>query len=173
MLNHLGLVLGAAPLLAIPIAQRLRGPTSFGDALHWYLLAGAFEMLVVWGWHVPLLHDAAGHDAVILVSEQASFLIAGLAVWVAIFTARTTGSTVAAALVAALTFSHMSMFGLLLALVPQLIYDRRLCQGFPGVSPLDDQHLGGALMVAGGLFYLVAAVALLLRVFEDGNRSAD
>jgi putative membrane protein len=163
MLLHLGLMLVVAPLLAMGLAQRLPTPTSFRDAMGWYLLAGAFEALVVLGWHIPLLHDAAGHAPLLFVVEQLSFLAAGLALWICIFTARVAGAAIAGALVAALTFSHMSMFGLLLALAPRLLYDPDLCQGWLGADRVDDQHLGGALMAAGGLVYLLAAVVLFAR----------
>ena len=167
MLLHLGLILLAAPLLALSIARRLPDPGSFGEALRWYLLAGAFEMVTVWGWHVPLLHDLAGRNMLAFVAEQGNFLLGGVALWTAIFTARQPASAIAAAGVAALTFSHMTMFGLLLAVAPRLLYDPNLCQGWLGLDRLDGQHLGGALMAAGGIAYLVAAIGVLSRVTGD------
>jgi len=174
MLLHLGLILVAAPLLAVPIAQRLPTPTTMGEAAEWYLLAAALETVTVSGWHVPALHDATGYFTAMFVVEQASFLASGVALWTALFTARTRISAIFAALVAALTFSHMSMFGLLLALVPHLIYDPDLCRGWAGFGGLDDQHLGGALMAAGGLAFLGVAVVFLARAIhtaEDRERS--
>ncbi len=172
MLLHLGLMLVAAPLLAMPVSRRLPSPRGLGDALAWYLLAGAFEMLVVLAWHIPLLHDAAGHNALLFAAEQLSFLAAGVALWACIFSARRSAAAIAAALVAALTFSHMSMFGLMLALVPTLIYDPNLCQGWFGIYRLNDQHLGGALMAAGGLMYLLAAVVLFMRAVKAAMEPA-
>jgi putative membrane protein len=167
MLLHLGLILLAAPLLALSIARRLPDPGSFGEAARWYLLAGAFEMVTVWGWHVPLLHDLAGHNTLAFGAEQGSFLLGGIVLWTAIFTARQPASAIAAAVVAALTFSHMTMFGLLLAVAPKLLYDPDLCQGWLGIDRLDGQHLGGALMAAAGIAYLVAAIVLLSRSAGD------
>ena len=163
MLLHLALILIVAPLLAIPVARRVPDPGNFGEAARWYLLAAAFEMVAVWGWHVPLLHDLASRNFLMFAAEQGSFLFAGVALWSAIFTARRPASAMAAAVVAALTFSHMTMFGLLLAVAPKLLYDPNLCQGWLGLDRLDGQHLGGALMAAGGLAFLVAAIALLCR----------
>jgi putative membrane protein len=163
MILHLGVIVVAAPLLAASVAPWVPTPRSFGDAMRWYLLAAAFEMLVVWGWHIPLLHDAAGHAPVLYVVEQASFLTAGLALWTAIFSARTAAGAGAGAIAAFLTFSHMSMFGLVLSLAPALIYDPDLCQGAFGLDRIGDQHLGGALMATGGLAYLAATAGLCKR----------
>lgn len=163
MLLHLGLILIAAPLLAAPLARRLPIPRGFKDAIGWYLLAGTFEMLAVWSWHIPLLHDAAGRLPVLFGAEQASFLAGGMALWTAIFSVRSRSAACAAAIAAFLTFSHMTMFGLLLSLAPTLIYDPSLCRGSFGLDPLGDQHLGGALMAAAGLAYLAATALLSAR----------
>ena len=119
---------------AFAVGKFLRSPSGFGEALSWYLLAAAFEMVAVWGWHVPVLHDAAGHSAMLFVLEQASFLAGGVALWTAASTARTPAAAAAAAIALFLTFSHMSMFGLVLALVPRLVYDPDLCQGAFGLD---------------------------------------
>jgi putative membrane protein len=113
-------------------------------------------MVAIWSWHVPLLHDAATRHKSLFVLEQASFLIAGLAVWTAAFTARSRETAPAAAFALFLTFTHMTMFGLILTLAPILLYDPDLCRGAFGLDRLQDQHLGGVLMaVGGGLPYLI------------------
>src|SRR5690606_9710154 len=61
MALHMGLVAVVAPLLAAWMAGgRLdparRWPRSWPARAWWPLLASALEFLVVWGWHVPLLH---------------------------------------------------------------------------------------------------------------------
>lgn len=171
MMLHLGLVLVAAPLLALPLARRLPQPPSFGDALRWFLLAAAFEMLAIWSWHVPLLHDAAGRTTGWFMVEQLSFLAGAIALWTAILSARTAAAAAAAAIASFLTFSHMTMFGLLLSLTPRLIYDPDLCRGGFGLGGLDDQHLGGALMAAGGLVYLGATAVLCARAIATHGPS--
>jgi putative membrane protein len=159
MLLHLGVVVVAAPLLAGGIAPRLPMPDDFRTALAWCLLAAAFEMLAVWSWHVPGMHDAAGRNSVLFAFEQGSFLMAGLAVWSVAFAARSRAATAAAAISLFFTFTHMSMFGLILTLAPRLLYDPDLCRGAFGLGQLEDQHLGGVLMaVEGGLPYLIGTV---------------
>jgi putative membrane protein len=156
MMLHLGVVAIAAPLIAFGLAVHIPPITNFGTALSWCLLALLFEMVAVWGWHVPLLHDAAARNTSLFVLEQASFLVAGLAVWTAAFTARSRETAPAAAIALFLTFSHMTMFGVILTLTPILLYDPDLCRGAFGLDRLQDQHLGGVLMaVGGGLPYLI------------------
>ena len=116
MMLHLGVVVIAAPLIAFGLAIHIPPITNFGTALSWCLLALLFEMVAVWGWHVPLLHDAAARNTSLFVLEQASFLVAGLAVWTAAFTARSRETAPAAAIALFLTFTHMTMFGLILTL---------------------------------------------------------
>ncbi len=172
MLLHLGVVLGASPLLGFAVARRLSAPASFSEAMRWYLLAATFEMLAVWGWHIPFLHDAAGRSVALFVLEQASFLAAGLATWTVAWTARNREAAGAAAIALFLTFSHMSMFGLVLTLAPRLLYDPNLCTGAFGFGRLDDQHFGGALMALGGLPYVgVAACMIALAIAPRGMES--
>ena len=169
MLVHLGVVVVASPLLGFALARQLPTPNGFGDALRWYLLAAAFEMLAVWSWHVPILHDAAGHAVSVFVLEQASFLAGGIALWTAVWTARGRGAAGAAAIALFLTFSHMSMFGLILTLAPRLLYDPTLCLGAFGLDRVGDQHFGGVLMVLGGLPYLAVAAFMVARLIAPGG----
>jgi putative membrane protein len=157
MMLHLGIVVVAAPLIAFGLAVNIIPPmTDFVTALRRCLFALLFEMVAVWSWHVPLLHDAAARNSSLFVLEQVSFLVAGLAVWTAAFTARSRETAPAAAVALFLTFTHMTMFGLILSLAPLLLYDPNLCRGALGLNRLQDQHLGGVLMaVGGGLPYLI------------------
>jgi len=168
MLLHLGVVVLASPLIAFGLAPHLPKPASLRDAFSWCFLAATFELVAVWGWHIPLLHDAQGHNFALFVLEQLSFLAAGLGLWTAAFTAGSPQTAAAPLLALFFTFSHMTMFGLVLTLAPRLIYDPDLCRGAFGLDRLADQQLGGILMaIGGGLPYLLgtawAASRLLSR----------
>jgi putative membrane protein len=167
MLLHLGVVVVCAPLIAFGLAARRSPMVGFGNALSLSLLAALFEMAAVWGWHIPLLHDAADRDWGLFVLEQASFLIAGLGVWTVTFSARSRETAPAVAFALFLTFVHMTMFGMVLTLAPKLLYDPNICRGAFGLDRLEDQHFGGVLMaVGGGLPYLIGtgwAVSKVLR----------
>jgi putative membrane protein len=176
MLLHLGVVVVASPLIGYGISRYLPPPKTLGTAFSWCFLAATFELVIVWGWHIPLLHDAQGRSFALFVLEQASFLAAGLGLWTAAFTARTRQTAAAALLALFFTFSHMSMFGLILTLIPRLIYDPDICRGAFGLDRLADQHFGGTLMaIGGGMPYLAgtawAAWRLLGRPDAPSSRN--
>lgn len=168
MILHLGVSLVAAPLIAIGIARCGGG---MGEPRRPVLLgctASLVEFIVVWGWHAPLLHEAAALDERMFAAQQLSFLLAGMIVWGVAFSGASRAAAGASALTLLLTFTHMVMLGMLLALAPHLIYSPAVCQGSFGLSPLEDQQLGGALMaVGGGLPYLIGGTVLLYRMIAD------
>jgi putative membrane protein len=171
MILHLSIVTVASPLLAYGVAAYLPAMRNFRDAISWLLLATVFEMVVVWGWHVPVLHSyAALHDGA-FVLQQLSFLLAGLAVWTAAFNAGSPAAAAAGSIALFLTFMHMSMFGLLLTLAPRLLYPPELCLGAFGLNSLEDQQFGGLLMaVVGGMPYLAGAAVSAYRALGRDER---
>jgi putative membrane protein len=167
MLLHVGVIAVGSPLLGYAIAVRLPAPATFATALSWCLLAAAVEMVMVWSWHLPLLHDEAGHSTILFVVEQGCFLAGGLALWTAAMAARTRQSAGAAAIALFLTFTHMAMFGLVLTLAPRLLYDPSVCQAAFGMSGLDNQHLGGVVMIAGALPYFAGTGLAVFRLMNQ------
>ncbi len=175
MLLHLGVMIAAAPLLALGIARL--GLLSGEGGIALAVVASGTEMLLVWAWHLPVLHAAAAFNPALFALQQGSFLAAGILVWLP---GLAPGRRAAAAGVAALTLSfvHMSMLGVLLATIPRLIYPLGVCGGGFGLDPLTDQRLGGVLMALGaGLPYLAGATAMAYRLLaatpgaQDSPRS--
>ena len=168
MILHLGVTVVAAPLIAIGLLNA--GPASAGPRrpLLLAIAASMFELVVVWGWHAPAMHDAAaGRDAV-FVAQQLSFLAAGLGIWTVSFGGNSRASAGIGVLAMMFTFMHMAMLGILLSLAPDLIYSPLYCLGAWGFDPLEDQRLGGALMaVFGGLPYLFGGIALAFRLLDE------
>jgi putative membrane protein len=167
MILHLGVTVVAGPLIAFGLIGLARDRT-IRHPIALALAASLFEMLVVWGWHAPVLHELAAARLSAFVAQQASFLAAGVLIWAAAFMGNSR-VTAGVGLVAMLfTFMHMAMLGLLLTLAPDLVYAPAFCLGAWGLDPLDDQRLGGALMaVLGGLPYLVGGLALAWRMLSD------
>jgi putative membrane protein len=172
MILHLAVTSVAGPLLALGIvawrpSSRGSRPVLLG------LLASGAEMAVVWGWHIPALHERAALGDGAFVLQQASFLVGGMLVWLVAFGERSRAATGAGVLVMLLTFVHMTMLGMLLALAPELIYSPVVCQGSFGLGPLEDQRLGGTLMAAlGGLPYLIGGLVLAARLLGDSGLDA-
>jgi putative membrane protein len=162
MTMHMGVVAVAAPLLAMGVAGGRLDPVRKAPRLFAPIPASVLELVVVWAWHAPALHHAARHGAVGLAGEQGMFLLAGLFVWLSAFggAARRGGNRTAAGVVGLLlTSMHMTLLGALLALTPRPLYHH--VEGFIGLTPLDDQHLGGAIMLlVGGIAYLTGGLWL-------------
>jgi len=178
MTMHVAVVAIAAPLLAVALAGSRLDPTPLAPLLFAPLLASALEFAVVWGWHAPVLHGAARGSPAVLVVEQLSFLAVGLLVWLAAF-GKGRGPARAAwapgILALFLTSMHMTLLGALLALSPRPLYRHAHDAAIvTGLAPLDDQHLGGAVMLlVGGASYLIGGLVLIARLLrEPGPRLA-
>lgn len=172
MMLHVTVVAIAAPLIAIGISGCR---CNLLCRLPWAMTAiGAslVELIVVWAWHAPVLRHAASGSTAVFIAEQASFIAVGLALWLAAFTTGTDGGRARAmAGVIALLFTsmHMTLLGALLGLSPRPLFHH----GHAGITvlglmPLDDQHVGGIVMLAvGGLTYLAGGLALIARLLRD------
>jgi putative membrane protein len=193
MTMHMAVVAVAAPLIAFGVAGG-----AFDPALRWPRLvavvpASIVELLLVWGWHTPALHHAARSSVLAVVLEQGSFLTSGLWLWSAAVGGKRPGQadldrSGAGILALLLTSMHMTLLGALLALPPRALYDhhgthhhgpveahgRGQASWTVALSPLEDQHLGGAIMIVfGGASYLAGASWLsvgLLRRRRSGAR---
>jgi putative membrane protein len=165
----MGVVAVAAPLLTLGMAGRRYDPVRQVPWLFAPLPASALELVVVWAWHTPALHHAARHGLVGLVVEQGSFLLAGLLVWLSAFggAAEQRGNRTAAGVVGLLlTAMHMTLLGALLALTPRPLYAH--AESFAGLTALEDQHLGGAIMLlVGGVSYLCGGLWLTVGLLRD------
>jgi putative membrane protein len=167
MILHLGVTVAAAPLIALGLV-RLGRERAVRHPMALALGASLFEMVVVWGWHAPVLHEAAAARFPAFVAQQASFFAAGLLIWAVAFAGNTRAMAGVGVFAMLFTFMHMAMLGLLLSLAPDLLYAPAFCLGAWGFAPLDDQRLGGALMaVFGGLPYLAGGLALTWRMLAE------
>ncbi|MEF2553422.1 cytochrome c oxidase assembly protein [Aurantimonas sp. A2-1-M11] len=173
MILHLGIVTLAAPLLVIGLRRFGIGLQAIRPGIASAAAASAFDMFVIWGWHTPVLHEAAARHAEVFVFQQLSFLAAGLLLWAVSFAGRGRGAAAIGAFAMFTTFAHMTMLGALLALAPALIYAPDVCIGAFGFETLEDQRLGGVLMaVFGGFPCLVGALVLVQRLVGEDTAPA-
>jgi len=168
MLMHMGVVAVAAPVLALGIAGSRVDATRQVPRLFAPIPASILELVVVWAWHAPALHHAARHHTGVLIIEQGMFFVAGVFVWLSAFggtLARRSNRSAAGLVALLLTAMHMTLLGALLALSPRPLYGHT--GEFPGLTPLDDQHLGGAIMLlVGGISYLLGGLWLTIRLLR-------
>jgi putative membrane protein len=166
MALHMGVVAVAAPFLALGLSRRPMDPVRWAPALLAPIPASLVELLVVWAWHAPRLHHAARSSDAGLVIEQATFLLSGLLLWCAVLGGEGRQRAGAGLFALLLTSMHMTLLGALIALAPRPLY-RHHGPGL-GLLPLEDQHLGGAIMlVVGGASYLLGGLWLAARLFRD------
>ena len=177
MLMHMAVVAVAAPLLAMGVAGTRADP-----ARRWPVLlasgaapvvASVVEFVVVWAWHAPALHHAARASTAVLLLEQGSFLVVGLALWLSAFggdAARRRERAAAGIGGLLMTSMHMTLLGVLLALASRPLYVHGTHGAMlpVGLTPVQDQHLGGVLMlVFGGSAYLAGALWLLAGLLRE------
>jgi putative membrane protein len=162
MTMHMVVVAVAAPLLALGVAGGRLDPVRHAPRLFPPIPASVVELVVVWAWHAPLLHHAARHSKMGLLAEQGTFLLTGLVLWLSAFGGDSQGNSsrrAAGVVGLLLTSMHMTLLGALLALSPRPLYEH--AEGVSTLTPLDDQHLGGAIMLlVGGISYLAGGLWL-------------
>ena len=154
MTMHMLVVAGAAPLLATGIAGTRLDPASRWPSVFAPIPVSLVELVVVWAFHTPLLHHAARHEPAMLVVEQGLFLLSGMALWLSVLgggrEARLQhGASRVTALL--LTSMHMTLLGALLALAPRALFAHAAHDGSSAMTALEDQHLGGAIMLVAGM----------------------
>lgn len=176
MALHMGVVAIAAPLLAFGLAGTAFDPVRRAPAFFPPVPLSLIELAAVWIWHVPGLHHFARQSLAGFAAEQGTFVLAGLLVWLSAFgggEARAQNRRAAGIAALLLTSMHMTLLGALLALSPRPLYVHvEMCS----LSPLDDQHLGGAIMLlVGGVAYLAGGgwlTAGLLRAARNKEAAA-
>ena len=144
------------------------------------IFALVVDLVVVWGWHVPALHEASARNEAVFVVQQVSFILAGILVWTTSFRQESRASIALGIAAMFSTFAHMAMLGILLGMSPTLIYAPDLCIGAFGFSGLEDQQFGGVLMasmggiphLAGGLYLTYRLVSGLEQLGLSGPRSS-
>ena len=176
MLMHMSVVAVACPLLAAGIARGRFDPVRAGmrgwrAALLSPIVASALEFVVVWSWHAPGPHHLARHAHGWLLVEQGSFLFVGMLVWMSALGGAGPGRRDrSAAGIAGLlmTSMHMTLLGVLLALASRPLYMHGGMDTVFGMSSLQDQQLGGVVMLTfGGASYLVGALWLLAGLLRE------
>jgi putative membrane protein len=196
MAQHLLLLLVAAPLFVLsrPLFTLLWGlprPLRIGVGRAWRKgalphagwallvlppVAFVLHFLVLWGWHAPVLYQAALADPAVHALEHASFLAAGGLLWWTIIHphggARAYGVSV---MILFLTALQGGVLGALLTFSPQPWYPiyMPLTRSW-GLSPLADQQLAGVLMwIPSGIVYLLAIATVFVLWLQAIGRSVE
>jgi cytochrome c oxidase assembly factor CtaG len=193
MVQHELLMVVAAPLLVLgrPLeAWSWAVPRSFGRVVSaavraaplrqaFYALtvplgAWIFHALALWIWHIPALFTAALESLPLHVLQHVCFFGSALGFWWAAFGGIARAASAASIASLFTTMLHTSALGALLTFAPRAWYVREGPAAF-GLSPLEDQQLGGLVMwVPGSFTYMIAGLAIVaawLSRSEPGVRS--
>ncbi|WP_149538241.1 cytochrome c oxidase assembly protein [Siccirubricoccus phaeus] len=153
--QHMLLSLVAAPLLAFGAWGSAGRPPGLGAAAAGFALA-------LWAWHLPGPYAASFASDTTYWAMHATLFGTALWLWAALWRVAAPRPD-AAALAALATAVQMGLLGALLTLAPRPLFLAVHAAGVTapwGLSPLEDQQLGGLLMwVPGGLLFAALALA--------------
>lgn len=194
MLQHLVLILVAAPLLVLGRPQLpflLALPRSWRHPLHSFgarpavratrrlltapAAAWVAGIAVLWSWHIPALYDAAVRNSGLHTLEHLSFLVTAFMFWWVVL--RPAGEGLAPGRDVLYVFTAGlagSALGALFAFAATPIYPIYVREALAlGVSPLADQQLAGLIMwIPAGIVYLAFASWLFVRWLRVVERDA-
>ena len=192
MTQHEILMLVSAPLLVLgrPILVWLKAlPSDWAGLLGrwantlwwtktWRAISNPFAAWLIhaaalWVWHIPSLFQATIDDDIIHTLQHASFLGSALLFWWAVMHGRDrAGMFGMAVLYMFTTAMHSGLLGVLITFADTLIYPayRDTTQAW-GLTPLEDQQLGGLIMwIPAGLVYVVAGLAFTAGWIRESER---
>jgi putative membrane protein len=158
--QHMILALVAAPLIALGL------PGSSRSALGLWTSATAF-FIALWTWHMPAPYDATFSSTPLYWAMHVTLFGSAILLWRELLH-HSARRTVDALIVGMLTCVQMGLLGAVLALSTHpLFYPHLLTTAAWGLSPLQDQQLGGTLMwVPGILLFLWAAIRSVRRMWS-------
>jgi putative membrane protein len=184
MLQHVVLMMVAAPLLALgaplvpwlwalPRGSRVRlgawakapVPAGLWGAASHPLGAWLLHAAAIWVWHAPVLYQATLRSEAVHVAQHLSFFGTAMLFWWTAFelSRRRRRKFGVGVLFVFTTAVHSSVLGALLTFSLVLWYPAYApLTAAWGLTPLEDQQLGGLIMwVPAGLVYVAATLALL------------
>ncbi len=157
------------PILTKPGIRRLQ-------VLMHPVVAVVLWLLVMYGWHLPPCYQLAAEYEGIHLCEHASFITAGVVMWLALLgpfpKPEWFGNGVKAIYVAVIHFSSMGLANILMWSGTVLYPFYSASDHAHGIAPITDQSLAGVvLMIQSGVVMLGALAWLVLRwAREDTER---
>ncbi len=139
------------------------------------LAAWTTYALVLWTWHAPVLFEAAIVSDGMHALQHVSFFGASLLFWWAFIDSGRPRSNSGVAVLANFTTAvHSSLLGAFLTFSSTAWYAPYLhTTGRWGLTPLEDQQLGGLIMwVPGGLVHLAAGLAAAAQWMHEADARA-
>ncbi len=159
------LLLALSRVIMRPATRRLvRVERALGPLAH-PLTGIAIWLTIMYAWHIPALYDAAVEHPLVHVLEHASFFAAGLALWWPLIQPvpmrrHMTGMQPLAYIASAK--GGLAALGLYLAWSASVLYPYyERTPRIWGLSPVEDQNVGGVIMMVEQSFTLVLVMVVL------------
>ena len=138
-------------------------------------VAWLVHAVALWIWHVPVLFDAVLQKEWVHTLQHLSFLLSALLFWWALIHGPQGALGYGAAVLYLFTTSvHSGALGALITLAGSVWYPSYIpLTGSWGLTPLEDQQLGGLIMwIPAGLVYIIAGLALFAGWLREGELRA-
>jgi putative membrane protein len=136
-------------------------------------IASLVHAVALWIWHVPVLFDATLRSDAVHALQHATFLGSALMFWQAVlFGERRAADYGLAVLYLFLTAMHSGALGALITFAANPWYPAyTVAGGAWGLTPLEDQQLGGLIMwIPAGVIYVVAGLLLFAAWLRESDR---
>jgi cytochrome c oxidase assembly factor CtaG len=194
MAQHEILMLIAAPLLVLgqPMAVFLKAlPSSWsrslaalGNSSSWLsiwqwitapFIAWLIHAIALWIWHIPSWFEATLHSELIHAIQHLSFLLSALLFWWAVIHGHRRALAYGMAVLYMFTTAgHSGLLGAMLTFSTRPWYPT-YAETAPqwGLTPIEDQQLGGLIMwIPAGLVYVAVGLALFAAWLSEADRRA-
>ena len=139
------------------------------------LVAWLIHAIALWMWHVPALFEATLHSELIHTLQHLAFLFSALLFWWALIHGRRGWMGYGAAVLYVFTTSiHSGLLGALLTFSSSVWYPSYIGLTTSwGLTPLEDQQLGGLIMwIPAGVVYAIGGLALLAGWLRESEAHA-
>jgi putative membrane protein len=137
------------------------------------LVAWAIHAVALWVWHAPSLFQATLTSDLVHTLQHLSFLGSALLFWWALIHGRKGLMGYGAAVLYMFTTSvHSGVLGALITFAHSIWYPAYANSTASwGLTPLEDQQLGGLIMwIPAGLVYIIAGMALMVGWMRESER---
>ncbi len=162
--QHMLLILVAAPLVAAGL-----GPFSRSGAAGRGAGAAALFAVLLWIWHLPGPYDATLRSDAVYWIMHLTLFAGAVGLWRGLFdTADSPGTAIVLGFG---TAAQMSLISALLTLAPRPLFEVHSATTLAwGLTPLEDQQLGGLVMwVPGGTLFAAIALGAFARWLSRGE----
>jgi putative membrane protein len=172
------LTLGLTKVILRPATRRIQRLETRAGALAHPVTALVLYVTGMWLWHVPALYDAALEHPLLHALEHVTFAVIGLLYWWHVLSPIRNRRRLGGLGPVAYMFCGkigLGLLGVLLTFSPSVLYTFYEHQPHSwGLSPLQDQSLGGAVMALEQAVVMgVAMIWLFLRALGEAERDED